>query len=409
MMKNSCKIALLVFWGLVGTVAHAQGAGTIPSIPMSAGQNTNSWNTLPPQVQNLLKSQNIGPAQLQQIAQQAQINPTKGGLPTGLAQQKQLLAQMNSPAGGAMPSLPARVAPNNQAVKQLSALPATAPQPAAAAVPAIAPVPTMVMQPTPEMREAKIKDMFEDALDGALPLKPQQIQEAKARLLQTQRAAAGYMIVPPKPVSTSLRVDLAPGADPPVIRQSQGFISSLVFVDATGAPWPIESLDLGNSEAFQVQWNQKGHILMVQATKPFTYGNLAVKLINLDTPVMLTLIPGQKVVDYRVDLRIMANGPNATAQPIVNGIPSAEADELMNILEGIAPTGSKALQPKGGDAQAWLFQNKLYLRTRMSVLSPGWLATLSSPDGMHAFMLQPTPTVLVAQNGKAVQLKIEGL
>lgn len=420
MMKNSCKIALLVLLSWVGTTAHAQMMGGIPTIPSLPGQGgvsagAGSWNSLPPQVQNLLKSQNIGPTQLQQIANQAKGSPMAGGLPTGLAQQQQLLAQINAPATVGI--APAAVS-QNPAVQKLSSLPATAPSPTTIASPTATTTTTVttaapiVMAPgatLADLKEAQQKDMFADALNNAFPLTPQQIQEAKSRLLQAQRAAVGYMMVPPKPVSTSLRVDLAPGADPPVIRQSQGFISSLVFVDATGAPWPIESLDLGNADAFSVQWNQKGHILMVQATKPFTYGNLAVKLISLDTPVMLTLIPGQKVVDYRVDLRIMSNGPNAVAQPIINGIPAAEADELMSILEGIAPPGSKALQPKGGDAQAWLFQNKLYLRTRMNVLSPGWLSTLSSPDGMRAFMLQPTPTVLVSQNGKAVQLKIEGL
>jgi intracellular multiplication protein IcmK len=44
----------------------------------------------------------------------------------------------------------------------------------------------------------------------------------------------------------------------------------------------------------------------------------------------------------------------------------------------------------------------------LTLLSPGWMATVSSPDGMHAYQLQRTPNLLVSQNGKVVQLKVEG-
>jgi len=254
------------------------------------------------------------------------------------------------------------------------------------------------------------QEMFDQALNDALPMSPQQIRATKQRMLQTQRAAVGYYVVPPKPVSTSLTVDLAPGAQPPVIRLGQGFVSSLVFVDVTGAPWPIELSDLGNPSAFNLQWDKTGksNTIMAQALTSYTFGNLAVKLVGLNTPVMLTLIPGQKSVDYRVDLHIAGRGPNAETFPI-EGLPQTEGHELVTVLEGIAPAGSKALHVKGGQAQAWLLDGRIYLRTRMTLLSPGWLATVSSADGMRAYMLQRTPHVLISQNGKTVQLKLEGL
>ena len=50
-------------------------------------------------------------------------------------------------------------------------------------------------------------------------------------------------------------------------------------------------------------------------------------------------------------------------------------------------------------------QDKLFLRTHDTVLSPSWLATLSSSDGTKAYKMQRTPLVLVSAQGKIAQLK----
>jgi intracellular multiplication protein IcmK len=248
---------------------------------------------------------------------------------------------------------------------------------------------------------------FNSMVQNALPMSPEQIQKLRSLYMASQFAAASSPNTPPRPTATSTFVDLSPGATPPVIRLSQGFITSLVFVDSTGAAWPIESYDIGNPSAFNIQWDKTSNALMIQSTVLYTYGNLAVKLRGLDTPVMITLIPGQKAVDYRVDLRIQGFGPNAKA---VAGstLPESTSSELLNVLDGVPPTNSQNLTVDGGDCQAWISGGKMYVRTRLNVLSPGWSATLSSADGMHAYEMQPAPMLLVSQNGQVVQLKVKG-
>jgi intracellular multiplication protein IcmK len=125
---------------------------------------------------------------------------------------------------------------------------------------------------------------------------------------------------------------------------------------------------------------------------------------------MLTLISGQEAIDYRVDLRIPGIGPNAVY--IQNGIPDAVNPILFDVLNGIPPRGSKELKVTGGGiTQAWLLNKKLYLRTNLTVTSPGWQATMSSIDGTHAYQLQPSPVILALQHGKdrIITLNIEGL
>lgn len=240
-----------------------------------------------------------------------------------------------------------------------------------------------------------------------LSLSPDQIRRLHKLFDHNQRAAAEHPEAPPKPTSKSIMVDLAPGASPPIIRLSAGFVSSLVFVDGTGAPWPIVAWDLGDPRSYNIQWDKKGNTLMIQAITRYKTGNLAVVLKNMHTPIVLTLLPGQKAVDYRVDLRMPGLGPNASTTE--TSLPASENTVLLNVLNGAPPQGSRKLGVSGGQGEAWLFGDQIYLRTRLTAISPGWLATMSSADGLHAYELQQTPIVLASDHGKLVKLVIEGL
>lgn len=250
---------------------------------------------------------------------------------------------------------------------------------------------------------------FSGAVHQALPLNPEQIHRLKQIYDSAQFAAAAPAGTPPKPVATSIYVNLSPGSTPPAIRLSEGFVSSLVFLDSTGAPWPIAAYDLGNPNAFNIAWDKKDNVLMIQAKTLYTYGNLAVRLRGLNTPIMLTLIPGQAIVDYRTDITIPGYGPDAKALAINTSLPPQATPVLLNVLDGVSPTGSKRLVMSNSFGEAWSLQGKMYIRTHYTLLSPGWLATMASADGTHAYELQPTPMLLMSKNGKIMHVKIGGL
>ncbi|QDQ39603.1 type IV secretion protein IcmK [Legionella geestiana] len=250
---------------------------------------------------------------------------------------------------------------------------------------------------------------FEGLKKQMFPLTPEQVLRLRQMYKTNEMAATIDPGTPPKPTATSQFVNLSPGSTPPVIRLSQGFVSSLVFLDSTGAPWPIAAYDLGDPSAFNIQWDKTSNTLMIQATKLYNYGNLAVRLRGLNTPVMLTLIPGQKAVDYRVDLRIQGLGPHAKTMPMEEGLPPVASDILLHVLDGVPPDGSSRLVVSGGDARAWLLNDRMFVRTNLTVLSPGWIASMTSADGMHAYEMQKSPVLLVSWHGKVMQLKVEGL
>lgn len=250
---------------------------------------------------------------------------------------------------------------------------------------------------------------YEQVEKQVFPMQEKEIIKIHDKYKKIELAKTTDPQTPPKPVATSQFVNLSPGSTPPVIRLAQGFVSSLVFLDSTGAPWPISAYDLGDPSAFNIVWDKTSNTLMIQASKLYNYGNLAVRLEGLNTPVMLTLIPGQKVVDYRVDMRVQGYGPNAQIASISDNLPPHANRILLHILDGVPPNGSTRLTVSGGDARAWILKNKMYVRTNLTILSPAWLASMTSADGMHAYEMQKSPVILVSWHGKVMQLKVEGL
>jgi intracellular multiplication protein IcmK len=267
----------------------------------------------------------------------------------------------------------------------------------------------------PESGATDISNLRDEAFvrmtNTALPLSPSQIEILRNLYDATQRASAVYPGTPPRPTSTSIAVNLSPGAAPPVIRLGAGFVTSLVFVDSTGSPWPIDSYSLGNPTAFNIQWDKKSNILLIQAISAHRTGNLAVILKGLNTPVMIDLSPGQAAMDVRVDLRIPRLGPSAALSGGgIGGItlPGTEDPFLLNLLDGIPPPSARSLKSSGCDNCAWLLNGKLYLRTQYTVISPAWLSTMASADGTHVYEMEPTPLILATYNGKTIKLNIEG-
>lgn len=246
--------------------------------------------------------------------------------------------------------------------------------------------------------------IFAKVANQVMPMSPEQIIVLRELYNRNKQASQQTALIPPRPTASSKAVDLSPGATPPLIRMASGFITSMVFVDATGTPWPIRAYDIGDSSSYTVMWD-KGSTLMVQASTEYKSGNLAVLLEGLATPIMVTLLPGQKAVDYRVDLQVPMMGPNA--KPVRNSINISDNKTLVAILGGIAPAQTTPMMVKGGDAQAWASGDKLYLRTRMTLLSPGWTSSMTSADGTHAYQMPLSPVILASKNGQTVQLTLE--
>ena len=212
-----------------------------------------------------------------------------------------------------------------------------------------------------------------------MPLSPDQIKSLRKLFDEPQKATATYPGVPPKPTSSSIIVSLAPGSTPPVIRLRSGYVTSLVFLDSSGQPWPIVAYDLGNPDSFNLQPTTpdgKSNTVLIQAKSTYQRGNLAVyvKRSKYTSDVDFNAWTKKQLI-YRGDLRIPGFGPNAKA--LGDNSPLSSDPVLVNFLDGVPPQGAKTMQVVGGQGQAWVYGKHLYLRTGMTLLSPSWTSSVS--------------------------------
>jgi intracellular multiplication protein IcmK len=282
--------------------------------------------------------------------------------------------------------------------------------PGVAAVPA-APLPSAAQPGAPPLPPNPNELAFKCALQGTLPLTPEQIVQFKKLLELTQKTAIAPPDGPPRPVSRSVMLSLKPGEPSPTIRLYPGNAVALTFSDITGAPWPVNSVTVGNPTAYQVgEAGDKGKTNMV-VVSPLaahaTANNLIVTLINHPVPLIFTLETGQSQVDYRLDVTVRARGPNAAYDAVGGSSLSPTSDPVVQqFLDGTPPRDARKLETDLRDVEAWRMHDVLYVRTPFEVLSPAYTGRARNVSGQNLYSMVETPVILVSQDGRTMMVKI---
>lgn len=339
---------------------NSQGSSAFPAPPTQGQQVQNATNTTQPQVQNF-PSTNYGPS-----------NYATNGQPVNQVQQQGALAvaQQNS------------TTPNG-----------------------MAPLPPLKIPTSP----------LEKASQFVAPLKPSEIRGLRNQFEDTRRATA-YQPIQAIPRISTLSVDLSPGSVLPVLRVLPGEMSTIVFVDYTGAPWPLAAAPrVSNNELFDVEWLEGTSSVIVSALSTFNDGNITVFLKGLPTPVVVKLATGEvdsphnnvRIVDYRLDLRIPGRGPNAKS--LVEGTPKLGLynDTLQAFLDGVPPTEAKRVEVEGAPkmVQVWQIENSLFIRTPFSIQT-AFEQSLSAADGTSVYQIALTPFVSLSENNRSVTYRL---
>ncbi len=263
------------------------------------------------------------------------------------------------------------------------------------------------------------KDAFNELKEELSPMSTKQIKEVKKLWLESQRASTLTADSPAKPINSSMMISLENGSLPSVIRLGAGVVSVVSFFDATGKPWPIRGYNVGNPSVVNIIWNEAkpeeeqsgnsySNTLMMQAQSIYKSTNMVVLLKGLSTPILIELIPGQKEVDYRLDIQVPKSGPNARTE--TRNLPKSVSPIMLDILNNVPPSKSVKAHVMGGEAQAWLFNKKLYVRTPIEIISPAWISKVNGANNeMHVYEMPFTTALLGLVNGKIVKLKLEGV
>ena len=250
------------------------------------------------------------------------------------------------------------------------------------------------------------KAAFKSLLKQYFPLSTKQVHEFKnASAAQKEANARPAGPAPAKSTSNIIPVTFKPGHVMPIVRIGSGMVSSLVFTDKSGKVWPITSYTLGDPAAFGVSWNKKSGVLMVQGKKLFGQSNVAVMLSGMKVPVMITLVLGQSKWDYLDYIQIQKYMPSdqGISTPKIAQAPSY----LTSVLNGVPPSGAKALRTTGSlGTSVWEYNGKYLMLTQSTLLSPGFVSRADGPNGYHAYELQAAPYVILSNHGKIQRLMI---
>ncbi len=299
-------------------------------------------------------------------------------------------------------------------------------------------------QPLPEDAERALRDqLLEESIERLLPLEPGEIRT----YLERRDSVEGAIQPGPARMRTETRkISAVPGAAPQVIRLTAGYSSTLIFQDASGAPWPVDAVILGDRKAFQASQpgahagpregqgsraarggeggeqapgesyaGDAGHANLVTLV-PLTNhasSNLVVTLEGAPYPVILHLLTESSAKQARVEdalvvFRLDTPGPRAPLPAVGPAQPGPVTRELLNLVHGIPPEGAARLrlEPELWGTDLWEHGGRRYLRTGHQPVWPAWSA--QAGQAVKVYVMPKTPGIVLSVNGRRVSLTVEG-
>ena len=250
---------------------------------------------------------------------------------------------------------------------------------------------------------------FEAALNGMFPMNTDEILEFLEKYRETREVSESRIGGIPTPEVTLETVSLDPGATPPIIKVSPGHVTTLNILDITGQPWPVRDVSWGGD--FEVIQPQEGeHVIRISPMRAHEVGNISIQLLDLKTPVTFMIKSQLETVQYRFDARIPEYGPYADMPIIDNGISVvAGGGDITRVLDGTPPSTAKKLDIDGVDGRTTAYESdgQVYLRTPLTLLSPGWSSSVTSADGTTVYAIGQSPVILLSEKGKIVRAMID--
>lgn len=276
---------------------------------------------------------------------------------------------------------------------------------------------------TPEQLQQEVRSQaFEAALQGLLPLRPEEVRILLERFDRTQESVTTPIYPPPKPLTVVETITMDPGSVPVTIKTGLGHVTTVNFIDLTGTPWPVQNITWAgefeviettvSAEATEDEDGRKRggtNVLRITPRNEYARGNISIRMIGLDTPIIMMLTTDRDEVHYRFDAVVPQNGPFAEIPIIDQGITlAAGRADISGLLHGMIPNSAKKLNVAGVDGRtsAYGYNGQTYLRTPLTLLSPGWSNSMTSADGMRVYEIRNTPIVLLSDKGKMVRAQI---
>lgn len=260
---------------------------------------------------------------------------------------------------------------------------------------------------TEQLEDSFRKEAFDQALKTLLPLKPEEIRTLLEHFDRTVESTELPVHPYPRPELLVQNISLDPGVKPLTVKLAYGYVTTISMLDSSGEPWPIEDISwVGDFKIQESEVDQHTHMLRISPETKFAHGNISMRLMGLNAPVIMTFETNRDLVHYRFDAIVPKRGPGAKTPLIDPGVTLAAGDVDMSVaLSGVVPRDAEYLNVDGVDGRttAFIYNGLTYVRTPLKLLSPGWDSSVSSADGTNVYALEETPVILLSDRGRMVR------
>ena len=262
---------------------------------------------------------------------------------------------------------------------------------------------------------------YQDALGNLLPVPPEMLRDFNRQLETSREAASDARTRPQQVFSEADIVSLEPGGKAPEVRLSPGIATVINFTDATGQPWPVAGFVVGDRDSFDVlhpggsDGAQGPSHLAASPLRNAGWTNLVVSLAGQATPVVLSLLIDRARPHYRLDVQVMALGPNAVvtagaavrpptpgSRELLRFVAAADLpSEAEEITVASVPGTRVWVSPRGEAGRV------MWVRTRHALLGPDWTDVLSGSNGVRVYRLPAASMLLFAVDGRTVMARVD--
>lgn len=247
---------------------------------------------------------------------------------------------------------------------------------------------------------------IESQMEEITPLAPSELVERRKKIKEYEVAKNK----PLKPAQLSIKtISYDVNSDQPItLNVMPGYASSVVFFDESGEPWPVgDDNVIGSSDAYSaLVVSENKNTVVFEIKKPFAESNALLNLKGIPSPIIIRLSGSTSKVNARLSVRIPMPGPN---QPkVISG--SIYKDEvngdILSFLNGSNISEGKRFKLAGIPGEAFVKEDKLYVRTMATLISPPG-NQVRSPTGMWVYELPLVRHLLFSHNGEMRKVQID--
>jgi intracellular multiplication protein IcmK len=260
------------------------------------------------------------------------------------------------------------------------------------------------------LAEAERQAAYQRSLSELIPVSPDEIRDFRQKLDERDEALADS---PPRALRTrTVRLSLSPGFQPPVVALTPNLVTALVFLDSSGSAWPVTSSVLGSGSLYRAEIlkNDSDNRVIVSPQSAHGNSNLIITLQNHEIPLVIRLatksgVRADRDADGLIIFQVQGRGPKAG--PTETGAASGgPVDSLLySVLDGVVPSGAAVLkaEPEAEGTTFLAAGGTLYVRTRHSLLWPGFSARVSGPGGWTVYEAPFQSPVLIGLENEIVR------